>query len=183
MTVQESQQQPHWTDNLRSIVRPIVTLLVISALLGLFGYAIVHLLKNDVKSALGLLSGLGALASGIIGFWFGTRGKGGVFPEAGESGTDTAPGLSTEGILLMTPLSAAKVGQLRAEEFLPVTAQDTGPPARELCGNAAVGGDGTLLFHFMDECIDGRLVQLAKPVSASLPADTQSVAVGTALTQ
>ena len=175
-------QRPHWTDNLRSIVRPVVTILVIVVLLSLFGYAIVHLLeiKNDVKSALGLLSGLAALASGIIGFWFGTRGQGGVALPTDKSDTDPAAD-GGQGTVLITPLSTAQVVQLRGGALIPVVAQSPGPLAREFHGNATAAADGTLLFHFMDEYVDGRLVQLPESITVSLPADTQSTAAGTLL--
>ena len=183
MAVQVPQQQrPHWTDNLRSIVRPVVTILVIIVLLSLFGYAIVHLLeiKDDVKSALGLLSGLAALASGIIGFWFGTRGQGGVALPNDAFPAEAAAG-SGEGIVLITPLSGAQVVQLRTGALIPVIAQFPGPSARKLHGKVSAAADGTLLFHFMDEYVDGRVIQLKEAILASLPADTQSVETGTTL--
>ena len=183
MTTQDSsRQRPHWTDNLRSIVRPVVTILVIVVLLGLYAYTIVRLLaiKDEVKSALALLSGLSALASGIIGFWFGTRGSGGVtLPSSESSPESTANG--GHGIVLLTPLSAADVVKLRRAELIPIRAHSAGPPAREFHGNAAAAADGTLQFHFMDEYLDGRHVQLPESISASLPADTRSVAAGTRL--
>ena len=183
MTRQDStRRRPHWTDNLRSIVRPVVTILVILVLLGLYAHTIVFLLATgeEVKSALALLSGLAALASGIIGFWFGTRGSGGVVLPSGESSADSAA-YGGHGIVLVTPLGAAEIVQMRHDALIPVRARSPGPPAREFHGNAAAASDGTLLFHFMDEYVDGRRVQLPESISASMPAGTQSVAAGTRL--
>ena len=76
---------------------------------------------------------------------------------------------------------AADVMQLRRDALIPIRAHSPGTPPREFHGNAAATTDGTLLFHFMDEYIDGRHVQLPESIFASLPANTRSVEAGTRL--
>ncbi len=64
---------------LRSQVRPHVTYLVITIYTFTTAFAVMLLLFNSQYSeALALLSGLSAVATGIVGFWFGSRGKGGI---------------------------------------------------------------------------------------------------------
>ena len=58
----------------RARVRPYVTYIVILAYTLTITFATVWLLVNDqTDNALALLSGLSAVATGIVGFWFGSR--------------------------------------------------------------------------------------------------------------
>ena len=60
----------------RARVRPYVTYTVILAYTITTTFATIWLLVNDqTDNALALLSGLSAVATGIVGFWFGARGQ------------------------------------------------------------------------------------------------------------
>lgn len=60
----------------RARVRPYVTYTVILAYTLTTTFATIWLLINDqTDNALALLSGLSAVATGIVGFWFGARGQ------------------------------------------------------------------------------------------------------------
>lgn len=63
-------------DMRRSKVRPYVTYLLIAIYALTTSFVIIWLLLNDqADNALALLSGLSAVSTGIVGFWFGTRGN------------------------------------------------------------------------------------------------------------
>lgn len=63
-------------DMRRSKVRPYVTYLLITIYALTTSFAIIWLLLNEqADNALALLSGLSAVSTGIVGFWFGTRGN------------------------------------------------------------------------------------------------------------
>lgn len=69
----------HWTDSLRSAVRPLVTFMVVATYLGITSWTILSLLdEGQTDNALALLSGVAGIATGIVGFWFGSRGVGGL---------------------------------------------------------------------------------------------------------
>ena len=69
----------HWSEYIRSLVRPITTFLVVGTYLGITSYTIWVLLDDgQTDNALALLSGVAGIATGIVGFWFGSRGAGGV---------------------------------------------------------------------------------------------------------
>lgn len=69
----------HWSQSLRTAVRPIVTLMVLLTYCIVFGWAVVWLLQEgETDNALALLGGIAGTTSAIVGFWFGTRGKGGL---------------------------------------------------------------------------------------------------------
>ncbi len=63
-------------DMRRSKVRPYVTYLLITIYALTTSFAIIWLLLNGQSdNALALLSGLSAVSTGVVGFWFGTRGN------------------------------------------------------------------------------------------------------------
>jgi len=77
---------PHWTESFRSMVRPTTTFAVLGAYIVISAIAIYSLIENGlehskdeyVKTGLALFAGLSGVATTIIGFWFGSRGSGGV---------------------------------------------------------------------------------------------------------
>jgi hypothetical protein len=78
MTTESDNTQVLATQQLRSKVRPYVTFGVVFVYLATIAFAIIWLLLDDqTDNALALLSGLSAVSTGIVGFWFGTRGTGG----------------------------------------------------------------------------------------------------------
>lgn len=79
MTIIQSNSPQEENEVSRSRVRPHVTYLVITVYTFITAYAVMYLLVFEKYSeALALLSGLSAVATGIVGFWFGSRGAGGA---------------------------------------------------------------------------------------------------------
>ena len=184
-----------WTDYLRSSVRPLVTFAVILVYLSVTGAAVVILLLgagDHTDSALALLSGLAAVATGIVGFWFGTRGAGGL---GGKEADDTTPSEqeeTTEGdgaettadvedggtasgqavqlspplvASLKEPISAAQLADLNKPNAAPKPAVASVDllPGTELVGVCKVGPGASLELEFQSLRKGAALRALPKP--------------------
>ena len=84
-------------DAFRSSVRPIVTFTVVGTYLYITSYTIIHLLSegDQTDNALALLTGVSGIATGIVGFWFGSRGQS-TKPALKDSNRNTEGGADAE---------------------------------------------------------------------------------------